>query len=284
VTPTDRSALALALALLLGPGAASALDAPTLKTPQSGGTLYDTTPTFSWTSVVDATWYRVWLSRGSAGPNVLPCAFRGGAVDPSGCWVQGPPLVEVTSPLPLGAYTIWVLAWAPSGATWSVATPFTVAERFEDRRYTVFDRQTGLEWEKKDDDGGIHEKDTTYGWSVTGTGPDGSAFIPFLSTLNTFPCNTESDGFLSGAADCPGRGHRDWRLPTLDELRSIVDCSFGSTCLDPVFGPTRTGSHWTSSTSSSDATSAWSVRFSDGSVFAITKHAFLHVRAVRGGL
>ena len=45
---------------------------------------------------------------------------------------------------------------------------FQSCPRFEDRGLTVFDHQTGLEWEKKTDDGGIHDKDNTYTWSLEG--------------------------------------------------------------------------------------------------------------------
>ena len=42
---------------------------------------------------------------------------------------------------------------------------FQTCPRFEDRGETVFDHQTGLEWEKKTDDGGIHDYRNSYTWS-----------------------------------------------------------------------------------------------------------------------
>ncbi len=44
---------------------------------------------------------------------------------------------------------------------------------------------TGLMWEKKTDDGTIHDKDNVYTWS-TGSpyNPDGTTFFTFLATLN----------------------------------------------------------------------------------------------------
>lgn len=56
---------------------------------------------------------------------------------------------------------------------------------------TVTDVQTGLQWEKKDDLSGIHDKDNSYQWSSSGTAPDGDAFTVFIGTLNG---GTSTDG------------------------------------------------------------------------------------------
>ena len=53
-----------------------------------------------------------------------------------------------------------------------------------DRGLTVLDCATGLEWEKKTDDGGLHDKDNTYSWSTGTDDPDGTAFTVFLEQLN----------------------------------------------------------------------------------------------------
>lgn len=55
-------------------------------------------------------------------------------------------------------------------------------------------------------------------------------------------------------------GYTDWRLPTFRELEGIEDptapgCAAGTgACIDPIFGPTLIGFHWTSSKSQSGAT------------------------------
>ncbi|MBI3785777.1 MAG: hypothetical protein HY270_20480 [Deltaproteobacteria bacterium] len=114
----------------------------------------------------------------------------------------------------------------------SVASP-----RFVDNGDgTVTDRQTCLVWEKKDDAGGIHDKDNAYTWSLCGgtaCPPDGSVFTVFLPTLN------------NGAF----ARHGDWRLPSEDgnnyadrpqELQAISDpqaagCGSGAPCVDLAF-------------------------------------------------
>jgi len=145
---------------------------------------------------------------------------------------------------------------------------------------TVSDNQTHLVWEKKDDLGGIHDKDNFYTWAPSGTLPTGTAFTTFLGTLNN---GTSSDGTaISGCF----AGHCDWRLPTSAELQTILLAPYPcgtSPCIDPVFGPTVAFTYWSSTTYSSTPSGAWGVDFFDGSVFAGGKTDLGYVRAVRGG-
>ncbi len=93
---------------------------------------------------------------------------------------------------------------------------------------TVLDYDLRLQWEKKTNvDGSVnladpHDADNGYSWSASPPAANGTAFTDFLSQLNT--CSSApgffgSDGFA---------GFCDWRLPTLTELLSTEDCSFGS--------------------------------------------------------
>jgi len=136
---------------------------------------------------------------------------------------------------------------------------------------TVFDKRYGnLEWEKKTDDGGVHDKDNVYTWSNFGTNnPDGTAFTVFLAALNEGACYA---------------GHCDWRLPTQTELWTIVDCSLGAPCVDPIFGPTQSGFYWSSSSYALDPSYAWGVGFLNGNSTYGSKALNYYVRAVRGGL
>ena len=187
---------------------------------------------------------------------------------------------------------------------------FAGSPRFVDNgNGTITDRQTCLVWEKKDDAGGIHDKDNYYQWSSTGTNPDGGAFTVFLAGLN-------SAGFA---------GHHDWRLPTsagccgyptgqAAELESIVDsgvsgCGSGSPCVDPPLntncGTNSSGnagctvdgagstqecsctvpsSDWSGSTVSASPGYAWGVYFYGGYVGYGSKAGGNYARGVRGGL
>jgi Protein of unknown function (DUF1566) len=146
----------------------------------------------------------------------------------------------------------------------------------------IKDQRTGLFWEKKSDDGSIHDWDNTYTWS---TGDpwnfNGTAASVFLATLNTAPC---FGGFC------------DWRLPTITELPTLVDygndypavpaafntgCTAG--CTVTTCSCTRSGYYWSSSTYQTFPGGAWNVGFYDGGGTDDYKTSGSYVRAVRSG-
>jgi hypothetical protein len=140
---------------------------------------------------------------------------------------------------------------------------------------TVTDIQTGLMWAKTTgtvgsvvtcsppfpascaDPTGVNN---VYEWSSSAsspsnTAPDGALFTDFLAKMN---CTVLQSGERCG----PGL-HRDWRVPTIAELQTIVDCSF-TPCIDPIFGPTVAGLYWSSSSAADDPRFAWLVNFDGG--------------------
>ena len=146
----------------------------------------------------------------------------------------------------------------------------------------IKDQRTGLFWEKKSDDGSIHDKDNTYTWSAGDpwNSFDGTAATVFLATLNTAPC---FGGFC------------DWRLPTRFELETILDLGNALPAVPAVFNTnctagctvttcscTRSSYYWSSSTSPNDPSYAWFVNFSGGYVYYDGKTNGYYVRAVRG--
>jgi hypothetical protein len=150
---------------------------------------------------------------------------------------------------------------------------------------TVTDTRTGLMWEKKSADSGIHDQDATYTWSTGSGTPDGTVFSSFLPVLNEAPCFA---------------GHCDWRLPTLTELQSLADYARFAPAVDPIFNtacaPSCTvltcsctdfsGIYYWSSTPEADTSSspanAWGVEFDFGTVNRINEALPAHARAVRG--
>ena len=170
---------------------------------------------------------------------------------------------------------------------------------------TVTDLNTGLMWEMKDRENGIHSVNRTFTWSAllsTGvcseTAPNGTVFTVFLDTLNhtcagdeTTACTKNADCQHIGNGQCGYAGHRDWRIPNFKELQSIVDYGIIQTsqtfqpAIDPTFGPTRAPEedrYWTFTTDALHPTTALFVNFDNGFVSTPDCKSFaLLVRAVR---
>ncbi len=151
---------------------------------------------------------------------------------------------------------------------------------------TITDNNTGLMWEKKDNSGGIHGKNSRYTWGTMDPPytMNGTIVTSFLSGLNTPPCFA---------------GHCDWRIPNVKELQSIVNYEI------PYPGPTVNAAfhhncagctdvrlascsctasffHWSSTTFRADPGIAWDVNFKYGFVDdGGSKSNLYAVRAVR---
>lgn len=78
-------------------------------------------------------------------------------------------------------------------------------------------------------------------------------------------------------------GYSDWRLPNINELRSISDMSKGYPAI--VTGFTNVGStyYWSSSTLADHSVDAWFVDFRDGQQNISYKGYSSYVRCVRAG-
>ena len=140
---------------------------------------------------------------------------------------------------------------------------------------TVTDYDTGLQWEEKhgpvggDCTGDVHCVNDSFGWIAA------LAFVDVSSDAATITANCFS-------------GFCDWRLPKIDELRSLVtqiNCPT-SPCIDPAFGPTIAAGYYWSSTDSNAIfpNSAWAIAFGNGSFAALDKGGAVHVRVVRHAL
>ena len=76
-------------------------------------------------------------------------------------------------------------------------------------------------------------------------------------------------------------GHKDWRLPTREELLSIVDLTRYSPAIDPIFTNTHRSWYWASTPCAFSEGAAWCVDFTSGGVFDVSKGDYNYVRPVR---
>ncbi len=158
---------------------------------------------------------------------------------------------------------------------------------------TITDNNTGLMWERKDYSGGIHHYGTWYKW-------EDARFSFFIYNLNN---TCEGDGlvhcdgedYCGAGGQCGFAGYRDWRVPNVKELQSIVDYDRFSRAVHPAFNTdcsegctdcscTNPGSYWSSTTDPQYPQHAWVVDFSKGFVLNKFKEHNGYVRAVRSGL
>ena len=122
----------------------------------------------------------------------------------------------------------------------------------------VRDNVTGLMWEVKTNDSGLRDQDWTYVWN----------------TINAYAQAVNDVGLC---------GFRDWRIPTVTELTSIVDYSNTTPSIATKYFPnTKSGWYWTSTTASYGSGSAWAVTFHHGQISDNARSKPYFVRLVRG--
>lgn len=105
----------------------------------------------------------------------------------------------------------------------------------------VHDKKTGLVWENKTDDESIHDSLWTYSWFEQGQGVENSGDCYFEKDR----CDTAD---LIRRANQQGTcGRKDWRLPTTEELLSLVNPSpkTGKAVIhNDFFAHTKRGDYW----------------------------------------
>jgi YD repeat-containing protein len=139
----------------------------------------------------------------------------------------------------------------------------------------VQDNVTGLMWEVKTTDGGLRDKNKTYtNYSTT------------YNPSNLYGTATDASGFVAAVNATNLCGYSDWRLPTADELQSIVDYSVASPgpVIDATWFPnTQDYLFWSASPYVGDSSSAWVVIFYYGVVSFNVRTETYYVRLVRAG-
>ena len=75
--------------------------------------------------------------------------------------------------------------------------------------------------------------------------------------------------------------HRDWRLPTVRELYTLIDLNADDPAAIEQLAHVASGDYWSGSVCVSDLADAWLVYFEDGVVNHYSKTRKRHIRCVR---
>ena len=141
----------------------------------------------------------------------------------------------------------------------------------------VRDNVTGLIWEVKTDDFGVHYKDNKYTWYDSNPATNGG-------DAGTPGDGTDTEDFINALNSAGFGGYADWRLPSQEELTTIVDYGVARPSVNTSYFPnTSTFFYWSSTTYADRSADAWYVSFHGVNVYNEHKYYSFHVRAVRGG-
>jgi len=149
------------------------------------------------------------------------------------------------------------------------------------------DNVTGLIWElKRTESPHLQNKDNTYSWYD----PDPETNAGHAGTRNQGDCedsDCDTYSFIQTLNEQQFGGYSDWRIPSREELSSLVSKRMFVPAIDPDFFPNKVSSSYWSSTTSATRNAlftnlAWRVDFFFGLVTRNFKSETFHVRAVRG--
>lgn len=155
----------------------------------------------------------------------------------------------------------------------------------------VRDDRTGLLWEAKTSDMGLHSKWHTYTWFNPDDqqnggveGREGEADDSTCGSPAVVKDGCDTAKYVAAVNALGWCGHKDWRLPTVDELASIVDYTtflpaVSKNYFSDIVMP---AGFWTSSPSAAGPSYAWIVIFDDGYLGTCVKSWNYYVRLVRG--
>jgi hypothetical protein len=138
----------------------------------------------------------------------------------------------------------------------------------------VRDNHTGLVWEVKTKDGGIHDKNHKYRWG--GKTAKGNGLGAYYPDWNVLVNGSNADYFC---------GYNDWRVPTLKELHSVVDYSRNTPTFDINFfrNTPSMPQYWTSSPFAESDEHAWYIYLYEPVGNKDKREKLHYVRLVRGG-
>lgn len=159
----------------------------------------------------------------------------------------------------------------------------------------VRDNITGLIWESKTDalTTTLHSNNYSYSWYQSGEDGDDGDESGIATSCSLTDCNTEN--YIAEVNSQGLCNFRDWRLPTHDELLSILHLGqVAAPMIDDSYFPNTTDSltapvwYWTQDASADgfsndQAQNAWAIDFASGNDNFLNKSTAGRVRLVRAG-
>lgn len=148
----------------------------------------------------------------------------------------------------------------------------------------VLDRQTKLVWEVKTDDDRLGDARQSYSWFVPDARKNGGfAGYRDKGRCSLDHCNTRD--YINAINKQKLCGVQRWRLPSREELRSLVDYTvrYPGPTIDRRFFPhTQSQFYWSSNADANDKDSAWGIGFSFGYDYSYFKSDLGYLRLVYG--
>lgn len=145
----------------------------------------------------------------------------------------------------------------------------------------VSDNHTGLTWEVKTVDG-LRDQDHNYTWYDSAYEDVDGRTAGVMDGGNCEGSRCDTEGYVAAVNDEGLCGASDWRMPTIDELHSILHMGRTNPAIDEDFFPNTVGGRfWSSSLDPGQDFRAWYVRAERGRDAGMDKNRGAAVRLVR---
>ena len=149
----------------------------------------------------------------------------------------------------------------------------------------VHDNVTGLTWEQKTNDDGLHRHDSTYTWFDPDEAVGELDYRGVENGGNCLGSQCDTWHFVAAVNAAGYCGYDDWRMPIKDELLSISDITQVDTppTVNRTFFPrTHPAEYWSGNDYSFQYDAAWAWNFALGHDRVDWKRTPKYVRVVRG--